>query len=256
MLLLLLQHCINGRRTQKKGKKAVKTNEIIKEKKLFTTKFKQAMQTPIPNVARDKTKKVKLKLMAISTSGNKMQNVDSRKIKNKGRDKRSSSYSKSKSHSFNDEMNICNSDITDAHLGPQKKRKWLLLSDSGSVQCKNKRKKISSNDQLLLHESNVSNKPTDCESNKEYTKRNCKKQNQKKYKKIINGTAENLSENFEKPRSASKSPYNIHKLKQMMAASNAKEELNKGSISEKKSIKETGALRERMMKRLQASRFR
>jgi hypothetical protein len=258
MILLLLQHSSNGRKTQKKSRKNVKTKIIIRDRQFFPTKIKQDIQTPVPNAARSKSKEVKPNCMPLPDSGNKMQNVERKKIKNKRRDKRNLSCSKNKYQYFDDETRTCNSEVSDAHLSPKQKRKRSSSFDIGSVHCRNKKKKmntICSQDDPLLPVSNISNKPTDSE-NKELTKRNGKKQSKKKQRKVINSRSEHVSENFEKLGSTGKSPYSIHKLKQILAASNANKELNKESISEKKQVKETGSLRERMLKRLQASRFR
>jgi len=253
MNLLLFQHSRNGRKTKKKSKKNVKTKKIIKHEQFFPTEVDQNLQTPAYNVAvREKT--VKPESLSLPAIRNKMHNTRKKKVKNEGQNKRGLSSSKEKFQSFDHETNACMSEVSPTHLGSHRKRKWSLLSDSGSVQCKSKRrKKNSSQDDPLLTESNVANKHIDS-GNKKHRKGNVKNR-QKEQRKLANSRDENLSETFGKSGSTVKSPYNIHKLKQMIVASNTNL-LKKGSISENKRVKETGTLRERMLRRLQGSRFR
>ena len=241
MNLLLFQHSRSERKTKKKSKKNVKTTKIIKHEQFFPTKVDQNIRTPAYNVAvREKT--VKPESLSLPSVSNKMHNTQRRKVKNKGQNKRGLSCSKEKFQSFDHETNTCMSEAPATHLGSHRKRKWSLSSDSGSVQCKSKkRKKNSSQDDLLVTESKVVNKHIDSGN--------------KKHRKLANSRDENLSEMFGKSGSTVKSPYNIHKLKQMIVASNTNQ-LKKESISENKRVKETGTLRERMLKRLQGSRFR
>jgi hypothetical protein len=258
IILLLLQHSLDGRKKQKKSRKNVKMKMIIKDRQFFPTESKQDIRTPVRNAARSITKEVKPNCMLLPNTSNKMQNVEKKKIKNKRGDKQNLSHTKKKSQSFDGETKIYNSEVSDAHLRSQRKRKWPLSYDIGSVHCRNKRKKVNtvcSQDDPLLSVSKISNKPTHSE-NKELTKTNERKQSKKKRRKIINSRSECVSERFEKPVLTVKSPHNINKLKQILATSHAKEELYKESISEKKQVKETGSLRERMLKRLQASHFR
>jgi hypothetical protein len=247
MNLLLFQHSRSGRKTEKKSKKNVKTKKIIKHEQFFPTEVDQNLQTPAYNVAvREKTVKPAIR--------NKMHNTQKKKVKNEGQNRRGLSCSKEKFQSFDHETNACMSEVPPTHLGSHRKRKWSLLSDSGSVQCKRKKKKKnSSHDDPLLTESNVANKHIDS-GNKKHRKGNVKN-HQKEQRKLANSRDENLSETFGKSGSTVKSPYSIHKLKQMIVASNTNL-LKKGSISENKQVKETGTLRERMLRRLQGSRFR
>ncbi|XP_021928924.1 ribosomal RNA-processing protein 8 isoform X2 [Zootermopsis nevadensis] len=249
-------HSSNVKKIQKKSRKNVKTK--IKYREFFPTKINQDMHMPVLKAARSKTKDVKTNCMPLPNSANNMQNFKRKKIKNKGRDMKNLSYGKCKYHSFDNETRTCNSELSEANLTSKQKRKRSLSFDTEPVHCRNKRKKVNttcSQDDPLSLVSNISDKPTESEK-KELTKINGKKQSKKKQKNVINSRMENVSENFEKLGSASKSPYSINKLKQILAASNANKELSKESISEKKQVKETGSLRERMMKRLQASRFR
>jgi len=253
MDLLLLQHSRSGRKTKKKSKKNVKTKKLIKHEQFFPTEVGQNIQTPAYNVAV-KEKTVKPESLSLPAVSNKMHNTQRRKVKNKGHNKRGLSCSKEKFQSFDHETNTCMSEVPATHLGSQRKRKWSLLSDSGSVQCKSKkRKKNSSQDDLLLTESKVANKHIDS-GNKKHRKGNVKNC-QKEHRKLANRRDENLSETFVKSGSTVKSPYNIHKLKQMIMTSNTNQ-MKKESISENKRVKETGTLRERMLSRLQGSRFR
>jgi hypothetical protein len=249
VILLLLQHSRNGRKRHKKSQKGTKTKRIIKEQ-FFPTQVNQDIHTPVSNVARSKTKKVKPNLMSLPTTGTKIQNVERRKIKNTGEKKKYLSCSKKQSQSYDEERKTCNLEVSDANLVSKRKRRRSVSSHSGSVQYKKKKRKTSSQIDPLLPGSNISNMPA-CSENKELTKGNWKHQNQKKSKKSMNSK----TENSERPGSTSPSPYSIHKLKQMIEASNAKE-LKKEIITERKKVKETGSLRERMLKRLQASRFR
>lgn len=247
MILLLLQHSRNGTKTHKKSKKGTKTKRIIKEQ-FFPTQVNQDIHTPVSNVVRSKTTKVNPNLMSLPTTGNKVQNIERRKIKNTGEKRRNLSFSKRRYQSYEDERNVCNAEVPDANLVLKRKRRQPASSDSGSVQYKKKRKIFSQND-TLLPGSNISNMPTGSE-HKELTKANWKNRNQKKRKNsMISKT-----ENSETPGTTSRSLYSIHKLKQMIEASDAKE-LSKES-TERKQAKETESLRERMLKRLQASRFR
>jgi hypothetical protein len=187
--------------------------------------------------------------MSSPTTGNKIQNVKKRKIKNTQEKRRNLSCSERQHQSYDDERKVHNPEIPDANLVSKRKRRRSVSSDSGPVQYKKKRR-ISSQNDTLLPGSNISNMPTGSE-HKELTKWDWKNQNQKKCKKSMNSKAENS----EKPGLTSRSLYSIHKLKQMIEASNAKE-LSKERITERKQVKEAGSLRERMLKRLQASRFR
>jgi hypothetical protein len=248
--LLLFQHSRKGRKTKKKSKKDVKTKKIIKHKQCFPVEVDQNIQTPVYNVAVKK-KTVKPESLSLPAVSNKIRNTEMRKVKNKGDNKRSLSCSKKKCQSFNRETNTCMSEVPVTHLGSHRKRKWSLLSDSGSVQCKSKkRKENSSQDDLLLSESNVVTKHTNS-GNKKLRKGNGKNRKMK-HREVVNSRDENLSE---KSGSTVKSPYNIHKLKQMIVVSNTNQ-LKKESISENKRVKETGTLREKMLRRLQGSRFR
>jgi hypothetical protein len=258
MILLLLQYSSNGRKIQKKSRKNVTTKIAVKDRQLFSTKIKQDIQMPVLNAAKSKIKEVNLNSMPLPNPGNKMEKTEWKKIKNKSGETRNLSGSRNKYQSFDDERRMCNSEVSDVHPISKQKRKQPLSFDNGSLHCKNKRKKINticSQDDPLLPVSNISKKPTNSE-NKELTKRNGKKQSKKKQKKAINSRGEYVSENVEKLGSSGKSPYSIHKLKQILSASSTKKEVNKESISEKKQIKETESLREKMLKRLQASRFR
>lgn len=253
MNLLLFQHSRSERKTKKKNKKNVKTKKVIKHEQFFPTKVNKNIQTPAYNVAV-KEKTVKPESLSFPAVSNKMRNAQRRKVKNKGQNKRGLSCSKEKFPSFDHESNTCMSEVPAAHLGSHRKRKWSLLSDSGSVQCKSKkRKKNSSQDDLLLTESKGANKHIDS-GNKKHRKGNVKN-HQKEHRKHTNSRDENLSEMFGKSGSTVKSPYKIHRLKQMIMASNTNQ-LKKESISENKRVKETGTLRERMLRRLQGSRFR
>jgi hypothetical protein len=243
-----LQHSRNGRKTHKKSKKGTKTKKIIKEQ-FFPTQVNRDIHKPVSNVARSKTTEVNPNLMLSPTTGNKIQNVERRKIKNAQEKRRNLSCSERQHQSYDDERKVHNPEVPDAYLVSKRKRRWPASSDSGSVQYKKKRK-ISSQNDTLLRGSNISNMPTGSE-HKEFTKGNQKNQNKKKRKKNMNSK----TESSEKPGSTSRSLYSIHKLKQMIEASNAKE-LSKERITERKQVKETGSLRERMLKRLQASRFR
>jgi hypothetical protein len=246
-------HSRSGRKTKKKSKKNVKTEKIIKREQFFPTEVDQNLQTPAYNVAV-REKGVKPESLSLPAVRNKMRNNERRKVKNEGQNKGGMSCSKEKFQSFDHETNTCMSEVPPTHLGSHKKRKWSLLSDSGSVQCKSKkRKKNSSQDDILLSESNVANKHIDS-GNKKHRKGNVKN-HKKEQRKPANSRDENLSETFGKSGSTVKSPYNIHKLKQMIMASNTNL-LKKECISENKRVKETGTLRERMLRRLQGSRFR
>lgn len=253
MNFLLFQHSKNERKTKKKSKKKVKPKKIIKHEQFFPTEVDQNIQTPAYNVTVKK-KTVKPESLSLQAVSNKIHNTQRRKVKNEGQNKRGLSCSKEKFQSFDHETNTGMSEVPVTHLGSHRKRKWSLLSGSGSVQCKSKkRKKNSSQDDLLLTESNVANKHTDS-GNKKHRKGNVKT-HQKEQKKLSNSRDENLSETFGKSSSTFKSPYNVHKLKQMIVASNTNH-LKKESISERKRVKEIGTLRERMLRRLQGSRFR
>ena len=253
MNLLLFQHSRNGRKTKKKSKKSVKTKKIIKHKQFFPTEVDQNVQTPASNVAVKK-KTVKPESLSLPTVSNKMHNTQRSKVKNKGQNKRGLSCSKEKFQSFDHSTNSCVSEVPVTHLVSHRKRKWSLLSDSASVRCSSKkRKKNSSQDDPLLTESNVANKHIDS-GNKKHRKGNVTN-HQKEHRKLANSRDENLSEMFGKSGSTVKSPYSIHKLKQMIVASNTNQ-LKKDNISENKRVKETETLRERMLKRLQGSRFR
>jgi hypothetical protein len=234
-----LQHSRNGRKTHKKSKKG--TKRIIKEQ-YFPTQVNQDIHTPVSNVARSKTTKVNPNLM-LPTTGNKVQNVE-RKIKKR----RNLSSSKRQYRSYEDERKVCNPEVPDANLVSKRKRRRPASSDSESVQYK--KSKIFSQNDILLPESIISNMPTGSE-HKALTERNWKNQKQKKHKKSMNSK----TENSETPGSTSRSSYSICKLKQMIEASDAKE-LSKERTTERKQVKETGSLRERMLNRLQASRFR
>ena len=250
---LLFQHPRSGRKTKKKSKKNVKTKQIIKHEQFFPTEVDRNIQTPTYNVAV-KEKTVKPESLPSPTVSNKLHNIQRRKVKNKGQNKRGLSCSKEKFRSFDRETDTCMSEVPATHLGSHRKRKLSLLSDSVSVQRKSKkRKKNSSQDDLLLTESKAANKHIDS-GKKEHRKGNVKNR-QKEHTKLANSRDENLSETFGKSGSTVKSPYNIHKLKQMIVASNSNQ-LKKESISENKRVKETGTLRERMLRRLQGSRFR
>ena len=253
MNLLLFQHSRSGRKTKKKRKKNVKSKKIIKPEQFFPAEFEQNIQTPAYNVAV-KEKTVKPESLSLPAVSNKMHNTQRRKVTNKGQNKKGLSCIKEKFQSFHHETNTCMSEVPATHLGSHRKRKWSLLSDSESVQCKSKkRKKSSSQDDLFLTESKVANKHID-PGNKKHTKGNVKNR-QKEHRKLANSRDENLPEMFGKSGSKVKSPYNIHKLKQMIVASDTNQ-LKKESISENKRVKETGTLRERMLRRLQGSRFR
>lgn len=243
MILLLLQHSRNGRKAQKKSKKGTKTKRIIKEQ-FFPTQVNQDIHKSVPNVASSKTTKVTQNLMSLPTTGNKVQNVGKRKVKNTQEKRRNLSCSERQYHSYEERM-VCS---PDSNLVSKRKRRRRASSDSRLVQYKKRRKIISQND-LLLPGSNISNMPTGSEH--KLTKENWKNQNQKKRKRSTN----NKTENSETPGSTSQSLYSISKLKQMIETSESKE-LSKERITEGKQVKETGSLRERMLKRLQASRFR
>lgn len=241
--MLLLQHSRNGRKTQKKSKKGTKTKRIIKEQ-FFPTQVNQDIHTPVSNVASSKTTKITPNLMSLPTTGNKVENVGKRKVKNTEEKRRNLSCSERQYQSYEDERKVCD---PDANLVSKRKRRRPASSDSRSVQYKKKRKIFSQND-LLLPGSNISNMPIGSEHK---LMKNWKNQNQKKCKRSTNSK----TENSETPGSTSRSLYSISKLKQMIETSNAKE-LSKERITEGKQVKETGSLRERMLKRLQASRFR
>jgi hypothetical protein len=248
MNLLLFQHSRSERKTKKKSKKNVKTKKIIKHEQFFPTEVDQSVQTPAYNVT------VKPQSLSLPAVSNKIHNTQRKKVQNEGQNKRGLPCSKEKFQSFNHKTNTGMSEVPFTCLRSQRKRKWSLLSGSGSAQCKSKkRKKNSSQDDLLLTESNVANKHIDS-GDKKHRKGNVKT-HQKEHKKLSNSRDENLSETFGKSSSPFKSPYNVHKLKQMIMASNTNQ-LKKESISENKRVKETGTLRERMLRRLQGSRFR
>jgi hypothetical protein len=238
-ILLFLQHSKEGRKRDKKSKKATKTKRVIKEH-FFSTQVSQDVQTDVSSAA-SKTKKVKQNVIPLPTTGSKTQNNE-RNIKNTGEEKKQYQYD-------DDERKVCNLDTPDKNLVSKRKRRMPVLSGGGSVQHKKKRKRYSQND-ILLPGSNISNMPigSECE---ELTKGNWKNQNLKKCEKGMNSKTENP----ETLGSTRQSPYSVHRLKQMIEASDAKE-LSKERITERKQVKETGSLRERMLKRLQASRFR
>jgi hypothetical protein len=253
MNLLLFQQSRKGRKKKNKSKKDVKTKKIIKHKQSFQTEVDQSIQTSFYNVAIEKNM-IKPESLSLPAVSNKMQNAERRKVKNEGEKKRSLSGSKEKCQSFDHESNTHMSGVPVTHLGSCRKRKWSLLSDSGSVQCRSKkRKKNSSQDDLLSSESNIVNKHTDS-GNEKLRQRNGKN-HKKKHRESIDSRHENLSETLQKSGSTVKSPYSTQRLKQMIVASNTNQ-LNKGSISENKRVKETGTLRERMLRRLQGSHFR
>jgi hypothetical protein len=243
-----LQHSGNGRKTHKKSKKGTKSKRIIKEQ-FFPTQVNEDIHTPVSNVARSKTTKVNPDLMSLPTTGNKVQNVDRRRIKNTGKKRRNLSCSERQYQSYEDERKVCNPEVLDANLVSKRKRRQPDSSDSRAVQYNKKRKIFSQND-ILLPESNTSNMPTGS-GDKELIKENWKNQNQKKCKRSMTSK----TDNSETPGSTNRSSYSISKLKQMIETSNAKE-LSKERTTERKQVKETGSLREKMLKRLQASRFR
>jgi hypothetical protein len=240
VILLLLQHSKNRRKVHKKSKKGTKTKQIINEQ-FFPTQASQDNHTPVSNVTRSKTKKVKPNSVSLPTTGSKTQNVERRKVKNTGEEMR-------QYQSYDDERNVSNPEVPDTNLVSKRKRR-PVSSDSGSIQYKKKRKICPQND-ILLSGNNVSDMPP-VSGYGEVNERNWKNKGQKKHKKGINSETE-ISETLGSVR---RSPYSIHKLKQMMEASDAKE-LSKGRVTEKKQVKETDSLRKRMLKRLQASRFR
>lgn len=251
---LLFQHSRNGRKKKKKRKKDVKTKKVIKHEQFFPTEGNKNMQTPLYNVTFKK-KKVKTKSLSLPALSSKMQNAERRKTKHEQTYKRHLSCSKEKSQSFDHETNICVSEVPLMQYGSHNiKRKRTLLSDSGSAQRKSKKmKNNSSQDDQLLSESNVADKHID--SGKKVVGKGSGKSHQKKHRQLNNSRDENLSKTFEKSGSTVRSPYSIHKLKQMIVASNTKP-LNNESISGNKRVKDTGTLRERMLRRLQGSRFR
>jgi hypothetical protein len=240
-VILLLQHSKNGRKTHKKSKKGTKTKRIRSEQ-FFPKQVNQDNYIPVSNVARRKTKNVKPNSMPLPTTGSKTQNVERRKVKTTG--KKTRQY-----QSYDDERKVRNQ-VSDANLVSKRKRRLPVLSDSGSAQCKKKRRKICPQNDVSLPGNSVSNTPVGSGQG-EVAEQNWKNQSQREHKKGMNSKTENC----ETLGSTRRSLYSIHKLKQMIEASDAKE-LSKERIAERKRVKGTESLRERMFKRLQASRFR
>jgi hypothetical protein len=241
ILLLLLQHSKNGRKTRKKSKKGAKT-KWIRSEQFFPVQVNQNNYTPVSSVARNKTKNVKPNSMPLPTISSKTQNVERRKAKNREEMRHLQSY--------DDERKVCNPEFSDANLVSKRKRRLPVLSDSGSAQYKKKRRKICPQNDISLPGNNISNMPIGS-GHGEVAERNWKNESQRKHKKDMNSKTENC----ETLGSTRRSPYSIHKLKQMLEASDAKE-LSKERITGRKQVKGTDSLRERMLKRLQASRFR
>ncbi|KAJ4440853.1 hypothetical protein ANN_10700 [Periplaneta americana] len=141
----------------------------------------------------------------------------------------------------------------------KRKRSFSCVSDTNEQKMKKrKRSKLSHEDELLLSEHRVTKNIQGLESETNIRKQNGKEK--KKHKGSNSIDTLRLSDRGQAGKKPSavglQSVFNIQKLKEMLAASNHKYKPANKIVLEKKQEKKIESLREKMMKKLQASRFR